>query len=359
VKKLPRAFSIVLILIILAFAIPKILNLYVYIKLDTSNFPLVKKWSSNLSDSILELSATDNGLFVFARTANALYSIDTSTGRVLWHFPLVYQAVTFPAIAKNGFVYIADAKKLWALDQRTGDIVWNQSLSEPRGRVETVTDISIFVNNSNTDIGVYDVKTGSLVWKFPLYWYHPKFYVRENKIYIPQNGLYILDIATGKDAVVNDKDSIFDSVIYNSDVYYATLDNIVAFNTKTGSETWREKRAFSNYDYPRLDINGQFIIVEGAESLTTLNRETGDMIWNTSTSYPMNPSVIGNTIFVMEGYDRIIRAFQITTGKEIGKLRASSYHFLLASNQRDMIAVGNQLIFSRGNELLCFTSANK
>jgi outer membrane protein assembly factor BamB len=136
------------------------------------------------------------------------------------------------------------------------------------------------------------------------------------------------------------------------------LDNIVAFNTTAGTEIWRQKRPFSSNDFPRLNIYNQFIIVEGSKSLTVLNGGTGDMIWKASVSYPMNPSVLGNTIYVMGGYDRIIRAFQITTGKEIGQLRTSSYLFILAPDQRDMIAIGNLLIFSRGHELICFTPAN-
>ncbi len=84
---------------------------YIYKRLDTSNFPLKRAWSSHLNESIKELSVDDKGLFILARTTNALYALDTITGQELWRFQLIYhQSVTFPAISHNGIVYIADAK---------------------------------------------------------------------------------------------------------------------------------------------------------------------------------------------------------------------------------------------------------
>jgi len=350
-----------LVIIIFALVASGIFDWYVYPALDTSNFPLKQIWLSHLDAPILELSVDDIGLFIFARTAHALYAIDAATGQEIWRFPINNQVVTSPSISHNGIVYIADKKNLWALNQKNGNIIWSQSLLEPRGKVEAVTDFLIFINNRNTDIGSYDAKTGSLIWTFPLYWYHPKYYIRENKIYIPYagSGLYIIDTSTDKQYILNKADSIFDSSLHGNHIYYITLHNIVAFNTKNETETWRRELVFSKNDYPRLGMYEQIIFVEGTESLTALDSKTGDLDWTTSISYPTNPSVIGDTVFVMEGYSRIIRALQIATGKQIGQLRTSSYHFVIADGQRDMIAADNRLIFSRGKEILCFTPINK
>ncbi len=95
-----------------------IFDWYVYPALDTSNFPLKQIWLSHLDAPILELSVDDIGLFIFARTAHALYAIDAATGQEIWRFPINNQVVTSPSISHNGIVYIADKKNLWALNQK-------------------------------------------------------------------------------------------------------------------------------------------------------------------------------------------------------------------------------------------------
>ena len=357
-KKLQKIFLITITALVLA-VILFIYNQYVYMELDSSDFPLVQRWSSNLGEKILELSASDEGDLIFVRTVKALYAANSESGQILWRFPLGYQAKTHPAIAKNGIVYIADAKHIWALDQKNGNTIWTQALADPRGKVEDVSDHLIFVNNKNSDIEAYDTKTGSLLWAFPLYWYHPAFYVSENKIYIPETGLVVIDIASGGNTVINRSDSIFDSDIHGDSIYYVTLDNIVAFSTRTETEIWRQRRPFSDNDFPRLDVYDQFIMVEGARSLAIHNSETGVLIWKASISYPISPSFIGDMLFVMGGFDRTIRVFQATTGKDLGQLRTSSYQLLRAPRQQEMIATNNLLVFSRGNELLCFITADK
>ena len=359
-KKFQQIFSILIIALILAVTLSiTIYNQYVYIRLDTKEFPLEQKWSSRVGATILELSGTDNGNLVFARTARALYTFDSKTGQKVWDFTLSYQAVPSPAIASNGIVYATDSKMLWALNQTNGDMIWSQSLSEVNGRVIAASDKVVLVCNTYSDVSAYDAKTGSLLWVFPVYWYHKKFYVGDNTIYIPEDGIYAIDLSTGQVVMEKGTDAITDSDFYNGIIYYVTTSSIVGFNTQDKTEIWRHNLELSRYGLPKLEVYDQFVLVVDMDSIFKLDRYTGDLIWKTSASMPLNPYIIGDDIFVMEGFNKTIRAFQIETGKDTGFLRISGYQIFLADSRQNMVALGNMLVFSRGNELLGFIPKSK
>jgi len=325
---------------------------YVHIRLDVNNFPLEQKWSSRVGAAILEISGVDNGNLIFVRTARALYAFDSETGREVWNFKLSYQAVPSPALASNGIVYVADSKSLWALDQINGIVIWEQSLSDVDGQVISASNKAILVSNTYSNVSAYDAKTGTLLWMFPVYWYHTKFYVNKNIIYIPEDGIYAIDLDTGQVVLEKGLDAVTDSDFYDGIIYYVTPGSVVAFDTQDNTEIWRRDIELSRYGLPILKIQNKYLLVLDMYSVITLNRDTGKPVWKTSVSAPVNPSVVGDTVFVMEGFNRTIRALQIDTGKNTGFLRASGYHLLLVDSRQNMISLDNMLIFSRGNELI-------
>lgn len=344
---------------ILALILFALVNHFAYVPLDTSEFPLSPKWSSYLGGNIVALSSTDNGRLIFARTTGSLYALDSTSGQEVWQFPLSRQVEPSLAIAHNEIVYVADSKKIYALSQKNGSIYWSQFLPESTGQVMGVYDDYILVNNRNFDVRAYNAATGSLLWTFPAYWYHSMAFVSEDKVYIPKNGLYEIDINTGTVITKQKSDAIFDAEVDGELIYYLTSKNVVSYNVQNDLEIWRHEIVLSKYGHPRLKINDRFVIVGDMEFLTVLEKDTGQLIWKVQISEPLNPSIIGENVFVMEGYNRVVRVFRLATGNEIGDLKTSKYHFFLLESRQDMIAVNNLLILSRGKELLCFIDNNR
>ncbi len=357
IKLIPSISAAILIFLVALSVV--IYEQYVYMRLDTSRFLLEQKWSLRVDAKILELSVTNNGKLVFARTASRLYAIDAQTGQEVWNFTLSYQIDSSPAIAVHEIVYIADSKKLWALNQKNGDVIWRQSLSEVNGRVIAASDTALLVSSTSSDVSAYDPKTGSLLWKFPVYWHHEKFYVDENTIYVPEDGIYAINLSTGQ--VVREKgtDAVTDSRFYNDIIYYVTTEDIVAFNIQNESEIWRHSLQLSEYGLPKIEVYDKFILVMDMDSVFKLNRDTGKLIWKASASEPLNPSIIGDNIFVLEGFDKTIRSFHIENGKETGSLKFSGYEIFLADSRQNMIAFGDMLFFVRENEILGFAPKGK
>jgi len=359
-KKIKLTLSISVATLILLVILPTIIyNQYVYMRLDTSRFPLEQKWSSRVDAKILELSVTNDGKLVFARTASRLYAIDAQTGQEVWSFTLSYQIDSSPAIAVNENIYIADSKTLWALNQKNGDVIWRQPLSKVNEQVIAASDTAILVCSTSSNVSAYDPKNGSLLWKFPVYWHHEKFYVNKNTIYVPEDGVYAINLPAGQ--VVREKgtDAVTDSRFYNDIIYYVTTEDIVAFNTQNESEIWRHNLQLSEYGLPKIEVYDKFILVMDMKSVFKLNRDTGKLIWKVSASEPSNPSIIGDDIFVLEEFDKTIRSFQIENGKDTGSLKFSGYQILVADSRQNMVAFGDMLFFVRGNEILGFAPKGK
>jgi len=155
-------------------------------EIDTSNVKnLGGAWHLHLTDGGLagQLQGTPvvvDGVMYVATGMRELLAIDAKTGAVRWR----YRPDSKGAAGANRGVVAAEGKVFFgrrdnvlvALDQQTGQVIWEtQVTSERTSYVSAPTvyyDGLVYVGTSGGDagargqLGAYDAKTGSEVWKF-------------------------------------------------------------------------------------------------------------------------------------------------------------------------------------------------
>ena len=73
------------------------------------SFPLNKKWSARLGESVQELSLVDDQI-ALARTPGSLYALNVQSGKILWHAYLNWQTIEKPAFARDGAIFLRMVK---------------------------------------------------------------------------------------------------------------------------------------------------------------------------------------------------------------------------------------------------------
>jgi outer membrane protein assembly factor BamB len=141
--------------------------------------------------------------------------------------------------------------------------------------------------------------------------------------------------------------------IYAEGVLYISIgDEIVCFDPQTQEIIW--KTSLPGYFSRKFALQGNVLLVTDKEHINALSKDTGKIIWQQGElTDPVNPIIIGNTVYVMEGFSREIFAFDLQTGKYEGKLH-SSLPELLRTDRDELISDGNILLFSMQNFLYAY-----
>ena len=100
-------------------------------------------------------------------------------------------------------------------------------------------------------------------------------------------------------------------------------------------------------------MQDDILLVPELEQINAVNKETGATLWRQKIDYPLNPVIIGNTVYVMEMFSHEIFAFDLQTGAYMGKLH-SSLPVLLGEDHEDMTSTNEMLFFSMQNFLYAY-----
>ena len=101
--------SLALMVFILSFVIKFIVGT----TFASESFPLNKKWSARLGESVQELSLVDDQI-ALARTPGSLYALNVQSGKILWHAYLNWQTIEKPAFARDGAIFLRMVKRTGA-----------------------------------------------------------------------------------------------------------------------------------------------------------------------------------------------------------------------------------------------------
>jgi outer membrane protein assembly factor BamB len=314
-------------------------------------FPLEKLWSQKPGNTIDDLSVTEDSTMVLVRTATAIYALDKVQGNVIWKHNISHQAFFSPAVSSNSKIFVADSKSLWALDPENGQVIWMQLLSESGGRIVDVSKEVVLINLVGYYVQAYDTQTGSLLWNIGVGRGFIQAYIDDSLVYIPDYGIEAIDIESGKTIWTEGADAIGSSSFSDGIIYYKSGNKIVAFDVKERTELWSLDLKLEGFS--ELTVEKGLLIVADTYYLYAFDKSNGHLVWKINTDFPKNPSVIGNDVFVLEGFTRKISAIDIDTGKEIGSL-GTSFPYLVIVDRKDMLSSSNILLFSRGNEIFAF-----
>jgi outer membrane protein assembly factor BamB len=317
---------------------------------ELENFPLQEKWSVKLNGEVEGISTADEQI-VLVRTNTTLYAVGATEGNILWQHILNWQAVPEPVIVANGFVFFADGKAIWALDKLDGSVVWKQPVSKADSQVKAVSEKIVAVDESQ-DLNLYDTDNGSMLWSKPVCRNDFQPFLDKTVVYVPCYGLRAIDISSGNNLWEKKETKRFGGVAYDDGVMYFSPDqqSIAAFDLETRSELWVIPLQSSGYT--QFEVIEDVLLLTDSDQLCTM-RKDGIILWCAENTSPQNPAMIKKTVFIFDGYQKEIIAYDLSSGREIGKLTLVKIK-IFSIYRELMISTGNLLIFGSGNEVFAF-----
>lgn len=199
---------------------------------------------------------TFDGAFV-ALADGRLVALDRFSGQVLWEQQLRAQVLNQP-VEQDGVLFVGtDHDSVHALDAETGDPLWVYRRSTPSrltirgGSGVSVEDGRVFAGFSDGTLVALDVDEGRLLW---------------------QTG-----IAPGSVERFPDVDA---SPVVAQGMVFATIfnDGVLAFEQESGKVRWRADARGAH----SLTVEGDKLLVGGAERVRAFDLRTGGLEWSTS-----------------------------------------------------------------------------
>jgi outer membrane protein assembly factor BamB len=324
---------------------------YPSVSYKSDNFPLRQQWKTRIGKDPLLLSLADNET-VLVRTIDALYALDLKTGVIQWRQNLSFQADPQPAHAVKGKIYLADGDGLIALDQINGSVLWKRLLFYQDSRVVDATEKVVLVDEAGRNLSAFNADSGQLLWKLPGGVGNTPGFIDNGLVYYPDNGIHAVDEKTGLFAWKGTDESRIGYVDYEDDViFYSLSDSIVALNVLDQNEEWRIPIGITGFE--KLKVYKEFLFYTDSSKLCAFTSKDGYKLWCNNIAFPQSPSVVEDVVYVYTGNRKEISAYQISTGKEIGRLSFSNPAFFIIERQL-MIASDDHLLFGKGPYIFDF-----
>lgn len=115
-------------------------------------------------------SATGDGT-IGENPANGIYALELETGRLLWHVPVAYGAISSPAVVA-GVVYVVDRKAtLYAIEAAIGRERWSVSVSGTATSSPAVVQDTVYVTirgqaqSPGGGVFAFSAGTGVPIWR--------------------------------------------------------------------------------------------------------------------------------------------------------------------------------------------------
>lgn len=318
---------------------------------DRVGFPLQQIWSQNVKGDIKAISATQDGTTIFARTYSFLYAIEPESGAIRWRYIYYFQRSPKPPIAYKGIVYFADERALYAVSQSDGKEIWRARRHGSADNVIFVSD-KITLLNGVRYLSAYETETGNYLWQTHVGSIDFNVSIIDDMVFAYGDfGVRSYSISTGEKIDDPHPANASGQVQGNGTVHFFADDTVFQYDLQERSVVWRIPMAF--YTSSEFALHQNILIATDGFHIYALDNRNGIILWTANLTNPVNPVIIDNTVYVMEGFSRKIFAFDLETGKIKGALHASLPVFLRAERE-DMAGAGSLLILSIKNFVYAF-----
>lgn len=337
-----------------------IVRIWLGTSLTSDEFPLTQYWETNLRGNIEQLTIVDDSLII-ARTMTELYAIDLQSGNLLWIQNISWKYSYKPILAMKGLLFVTDATGLIAINQLDGKKQWQLPLAHPT--VSEVVDVTqdLIAVNDPPYIAVYQAADGVQLWEENICRGAAQAYFFNNHIVVPCNGLTVLDAISGETVWEKESregvDRIWESAFAEGVIYFSQdLEFITAYDVKNGQLLWKT-RLVDEYDsYQAYQVIGNHLFVTIDDELCVLHRENGRNLWCTKDLVrPENPTFFDNFLYLFNGLQKGITAYDIRDGRQIGRLNFPTFIFITVENDKQLMVSSDEfLIFANGKRIFAY-----
>lgn len=324
----------------------------------TKEFPLSEKWATILQGNIQQITIIDRNVII-ARTLSKTCSLDVQSGNILWQQNTAWHFSYQPVLARNGKLFLTDGKGLMALNQSNGNILWQQDLRHPSSAEVVGGTQDLIAVNDPPYLAMYQAIDGTLLWEKPVCRERATAYFQDANIIVPCFGLTAIDAISGEivwELKSDDGlDRIWKSAFSDGVIYYSQdLKNITAFDFRNRNQVW--KTPLVNDRSQAFNIVEDHLLVTKDDQLCVLHRDDGKIVWCANDLIKAkNPVIYGDILYLLNGLQNGITAYDVQDGKQIGRLYFSIYNFITVENDKQlMVPADDSLIFGSGKTIFAY-----
>ena len=279
--------------------------------------PLSRRWTVNFGRQTSYPLIADGKVFVTVGNGNTpgatLFALDSTSGALVWSFPLDGNSQWAGACYENGRVFAVNGSGLMrAFDGQTGAVIWTVQLpgQSSFSSAPTVSDGVIYTSGAGSGGTAYAVSanSGALLWTRSVIngsWSSPA--VTSDGVYVSYScpNVYKLDPATGASVWQHTTGCSGGGgkapVLYNGRLYVRDFSDVI-FDSQTGAIIG----SFVSKHTPAFSGNRGFFLngPDGFGSFGTLQARdvnTGAVLWNFSGDGTLQSAVLVVNDFVYVG----------------------------------------------------------
>jgi outer membrane protein assembly factor BamB len=136
-------------------------------------------------------------------------------------------------------------------------------------------------------------------------------------------------------------------------MYYLPDQNTVsAFDLQNRNVLWNN--TFEGEGYKNFEVLGEYLFVSGSNRFCVFHLKDGKQIWCTSeVNNPQPPAVLQETLFIFNGRQNMITAYNLASGTKIGELSIRRLK-LFAVQKKIMSVSGGFLIFGNSSSVVAY-----
>ncbi|WP_299703248.1 PQQ-binding-like beta-propeller repeat protein [uncultured Pontibacter sp.] len=215
-------------------------------------YPNVKLvWEYQDDSDVGAGTATFKNLVIATNTSGDIYALDQKTGKRQWTYSTNGKIYSTPAVSKGYVVVGSSDNNIYCLSAATGKLVWKFKANRQVLGSPLIEKATVYIGASDGHFRAINLKNGKLVWDFD----------QVNNFVVTK------------------------PLLYQGKVYFGSWGNeFYALDAKTGQLDWKWNNGSSNRMfspaacYP-VASNGRIFIVAPDRFMTSLDANTGEVIW--------------------------------------------------------------------------------
>jgi outer membrane protein assembly factor BamB len=262
-------------------------------------------WNFTTMGAIVSSPAVANGAVFVGCKDGAVYSVNSSTGELLWYYYSNLSEVNSSPAIYNNFVYAgSDGGDVFCLDFATGKPLWTAAIGGFVRSSPAVVDGRVYIGSGVHDLFCLNASNGETIWSYQTsHRVYSSPAVSDGSVYFATDDyhVYALNASTGNQLWRVHTGSVISSPsVCNSSVYVGSIDGyICCLNASTGDKIWEFLTGGSVSSSPAIAL-GRVYIGSDDNNVYCLNASNGEKIWQSPTGYWVrsSPVVADGNVYV-------------------------------------------------------------
>ncbi|MBN2245920.1 MAG: PQQ-binding-like beta-propeller repeat protein [Candidatus Aminicenantes bacterium] len=289
-------------------------------------FPLIADEELSYQGEILDLAYLKGDLLYFSTRNGRVYCLDIKNRKVLWEFKTKQNLKSRISPGKESFYIIDSDNQLFCVSQE-GDLIWKTQIN---GRVTSEIvefEDHIYLGTAAGAFLAYDRSSGERKWRFKAdqgIYSHPAAGPGLVLFGCDDQKIYGLDHKGKLRFTLDCEDKIRSYLLLDGKLlYFSTQDEYFhCFDVTKRKRKWRIKCG-AQVKSPILHDEKRLYFVAWDSVLYCLNKQKGDILWwNIVPSRSAYSMEIVKDRLLVSSMSKVIRCFDIATGKIIGNYEA-------------------------------------